>query len=88
MKQSLHRLMAIRIAINSVGRVATDFHLGYSGMYHGSFDWDDARLFLAVAREGSLRGAGRSWVSASQPLAADWPVLRRRQRRSPVRPHA
>jgi DNA-binding transcriptional LysR family regulator len=35
-------------------------------MYHGSFDWDDARLFLTVAREGSLRGAGRK-LGISQP---------------------
>jgi DNA-binding transcriptional LysR family regulator len=35
-------------------------------MYHGTFDWDDARLFLAVAREGSLRGAARK-LGVSQP---------------------
>jgi DNA-binding transcriptional LysR family regulator len=39
---------------------------GYSEMYRGSLDWDDARLFLAVAREGSLRGAARK-LGISQP---------------------
>lgn len=31
-----------------------------------SMDWDDARVFLAVAREGSLRAAGRA-LGLSQP---------------------
>jgi DNA-binding transcriptional LysR family regulator len=34
-------------------------------MYH-DLDWDDARLFLAVVREGSLRAAGRT-LGLSQP---------------------
>jgi DNA-binding transcriptional LysR family regulator len=32
----------------------------------GSIDWDDARVFLAVARHGSLRAAGRA-LGLSQP---------------------
>ncbi|HTZ34705.1 MAG TPA: LysR family transcriptional regulator [Stellaceae bacterium] len=32
----------------------------------GSMDWDDVRVFLAVARHGSLRAAGRA-LSLSQP---------------------
>jgi len=32
----------------------------------GSIDWDDARIFLAVARHGSLRAAGRA-LGLSQP---------------------
>lgn len=35
-------------------------------MYHHAFDWDDVRLFLTVAREGSLRGAARK-LGISQP---------------------
>jgi DNA-binding transcriptional LysR family regulator len=35
-------------------------------MYRTGLDWDDARLFLAVAREGSLRAAGRR-LGISQP---------------------
>jgi DNA-binding transcriptional LysR family regulator len=35
-------------------------------MYRGTLDWDDARLFLAVVREGSLRGAARK-LGISQP---------------------
>src|SRR5579872_6162530 len=31
-----------------------------------AMDWDDARVFLAVAREGSLRAAGRA-LGLSQP---------------------
>ena len=31
-----------------------------------SIDWDDARVFLAVARHGSLRAAGRV-LGLSQP---------------------
>lgn len=31
-----------------------------------AIDWDDARVFLAVARQGSLRGAGRA-LGLSQP---------------------
>jgi DNA-binding transcriptional LysR family regulator len=33
---------------------------------HTSIDWDDARIFLAVARHGSLRAAGRA-LGLSQP---------------------
>src|ERR1700722_14728406 len=32
----------------------------------GAIDWDDARVFLAVARHGSLRAAGRA-LGLSQP---------------------
>jgi len=35
-------------------------------MYRAGFDWDDARIFLAVAREGSLRAAARK-LRLSQP---------------------
>jgi DNA-binding transcriptional LysR family regulator len=35
----------------------------------GAIDWDDVRVFLAVAREGSMRGAGRS-LGLSQPTIA------------------
>jgi DNA-binding transcriptional LysR family regulator len=36
---------------------------------HGSMDWDDVRVFLAVAREGSMRAAGRA-LGLSQPTIA------------------
>jgi DNA-binding transcriptional LysR family regulator len=32
-------------------------------------DWDDVRVFLAVAREGSMRAAGRT-LGLSQPTIA------------------
>src|SRR5271155_4328796 len=32
----------------------------------GNMDWDDVRVFLAVARHGSLRAAGRA-LGLSQP---------------------
>ncbi len=32
----------------------------------GLLDWNDARIFLAVARHGSLRAAGRA-LGISQP---------------------
>jgi len=35
-------------------------------MYRRTFDWDDVRVFLTVAREGSLRGAARA-LGISQP---------------------
>lgn len=35
-------------------------------MYRRKLDWDDARVFLAVVREGSLRAAGRA-LGLSQP---------------------
>jgi DNA-binding transcriptional LysR family regulator len=35
----------------------------------GSMDWDDVRVFLAVAREGSMRAAGRA-LRLSQPTIA------------------
>jgi len=35
----------------------------------GAMDWDDVRVFLAVAREGSMRGAGRA-LGLSQPTIA------------------
>src|SRR6267154_2047751 len=35
----------------------------------GSMDWDDVRVFLAVARKGSMRAAGRS-LGLSQPTIA------------------
>src|SRR5271154_4279147 len=34
-----------------------------------AMDWDDVRVFLAVAREGSMRGAGRA-LGLSQPTIA------------------
>src|SRR6516225_9081897 len=34
--------------------------------YRGAMDWDDVRVFLAVAREGSMRAAGRA-LALSQP---------------------
>ena len=37
--------------------------------YGGSMDWDDVRVFLAVAREGSMRAAGRA-LGLSQPTIA------------------
>lgn len=46
-----------------------------SGMRHeqgsrrGAMDWDDVRVFLAVAREGSMRAAGRA-LGLSQPTIA------------------
>jgi hypothetical protein len=41
----------------------------------GAMDWNDVRVFLAVAREGSMRAAGRA-LGLSQPL----------RRRNPTRP--
>src|SRR5271163_2416796 len=35
----------------------------------GAMDWDDVRMFLAVAREGSMRAAGRA-LGLSQPTIA------------------
>src|SRR5262245_49071347 len=35
----------------------------------GGIDWDDVRVFLAVAREGSMRAAGRA-LGLSQPTIA------------------
>ncbi|MGZ3338982.1 MAG: LysR family transcriptional regulator, partial [Reyranella sp.] len=35
----------------------------------GAMDWDDVRVFLAVARKGSMRGAGRA-LGISQPTIA------------------
>ena len=37
--------------------------------YRGAMDWDDVRVFLAVAREGSMRAAGRA-LGLSQPTIA------------------
>ena len=37
-----------------------------TGNMAGSMDWDDVRVFLAVARHGSLRAAGRA-LGLSQP---------------------
>src|SRR5580704_1920237 len=39
------------------------------GSNRGSMDWDDVRVFLAVAREGSMRAAGRA-LGLSQPTIA------------------
>ena len=36
---------------------------------HGAMDWDNVRVFLAVAREGSMRAAGRA-LGLSQPTIA------------------
>src|SRR5215471_10239123 len=36
---------------------------------HRAMDWDDVRVFLAVAREGSMRAAGRA-LGLSQPTIA------------------
>src|ERR1700686_816858 len=35
----------------------------------GALDWDDVRVFLAVARQGSMRAAGRA-LGLSQPTIA------------------
>ena len=35
----------------------------------GAMDWSDVRVFLAVAREGSMRAAGRA-LGLSQPTIA------------------
>src|SRR2546421_9807638 len=35
----------------------------------GAMDWDDVRVFLAVARKGSMRAAGRA-LGLSQPTIA------------------
>ena len=35
----------------------------------GAIDWDDVRVFLAIAREGSMRAAGRA-LGLSQPTIA------------------
>ena len=40
-----------------------------TGPARGSMDWDDVRVFLAVAREGSMRAAGRT-LGLSQPTIA------------------
>src|SRR3989442_13917608 len=37
--------------------------------YRGAMDWDDVRVFLAVARQGSMRAAGRA-LGLSQPTIA------------------
>ena len=39
------------------------------GSSRGTMDWDDVRVFLAVAREGSMRAAGRA-LGLSQPTIA------------------
>jgi DNA-binding transcriptional LysR family regulator len=39
------------------------------GPTRGAMDWDDVRVFLAVAREGSMRAAGRA-LGLSQPTIA------------------
>ncbi len=39
------------------------------GSRHGAMDWNDVRVFLAVAREGSMRAAGRA-LGLSQPTIA------------------
>src|SRR5438105_5281014 len=39
------------------------------GSGHGAMDWNDVRVFLAVAREGSMRAAGRA-LGVSQPTIA------------------
>ena len=36
---------------------------------HGAMDWDGVRIFLAIAREGSMRAAGRA-LGLSQPTIA------------------
>jgi DNA-binding transcriptional LysR family regulator len=38
-------------------------------MRGGTMDWDDVRVFLAIAREGSMRAAGRA-LGLSQPTIA------------------
>src|SRR5205085_4379110 len=35
----------------------------------GAMDWDNVRVFLAIAREGSMRAAGRA-LGLSQPTIA------------------
>src|SRR5258708_37000218 len=38
-------------------------------LVRGAMDWDDVRVFLAVARQGSMRAAGRA-LGLSQPTIA------------------
>jgi Bacterial regulatory helix-turn-helix protein, lysR family len=38
-------------------------------LLRGAMDWDDVRVFLAVARQGSIRAAGRAG-GLSQPTIA------------------
>jgi hypothetical protein len=38
-------------------------------LLRGATDWDDVRVFLAVARQGSIRAAGRAG-GLSQPTIA------------------
>jgi DNA-binding transcriptional LysR family regulator len=42
---------------------------GAPGSTRGTMDWNDVRVFLAVAREGSMRAAGRA-LGLSQPTIA------------------
>src|SRR5216684_3688838 len=39
------------------------------GSSRGAMDWNDVRVFLAIAREGSMRAAGRA-LGLSQPTIA------------------
>src|SRR5580692_4089514 len=48
-------------------RSAADRHVAANGV--GSMDWDNVRVFLAVARHGSMRAAGRA-LGLSQPTIA------------------
>jgi hypothetical protein len=55
----------------------------------GAMDWSDVRVFLAVAREGSMRAAGRA-LGLSQPTIARrlaaFEVSRARPARTLMRP--
>jgi len=58
---------------------------GVQGSSRGAMDWNDVRVFLAVAREGSMRTAGRA-LGPSQPTIAR--LRGHFWRAGPVRPPA
>src|SRR5688500_170580 len=50
---------AFESALPGCGRLRRSLRSRYA-IVHGMFDWDDARFFLAIARAGSVSGAGRN----------------------------
>ncbi|HEU0217857.1 MAG TPA: LysR family transcriptional regulator, partial [Stellaceae bacterium] len=57
----------IMVALDEAVLPGAEFRRGPVGAPAvGSLDWDDVRVFLAVARHGSLRAAGRA-LGLSQP---------------------